>query len=74
MLRLFVLVATVFFFTVGVLADGNFSGSCRNVGVSGTTLNAECKNSKKVYVKTSINLNKCLANYSGKLACAANFK
>lgn len=73
-LRVFVLVATLVLLVVNVLADGNFSSSCKDIKVSGSTLKANCKNSKKVYVATSISLNKCLANYSGRLACAPNFK
>ncbi|KAF8596759.1 Cyanovirin-N [Ceratobasidium sp. AG-I] len=71
--RILALFATMFFFAASVLADGNFSSSCKDIKVSGTTLKANCKNSKKVYVAASVSLYKCLANYGGKLACAVNF-
>lgn len=72
--RIFILVAIVMFFAANVLDDGNFSKTCKDIKFSGTMLSAKYENSKKVRVATTTSLNKCLANYNGRLACAPNFK
>ncbi|KAG8736917.1 hypothetical protein FRC12_017364 [Ceratobasidium sp. 428] len=54
-------------------AWGGFHTSCTHINVSGTLLSARCKNPAGKEHPTSIDLNKCLANYNGFLACARNF-
>ncbi|KFX97320.1 hypothetical protein V490_02840 [Pseudogymnoascus sp. VKM F-3557] len=44
---------------------GRYSGSCSDVGLSGTVLHANCKNAAGVYVATSIDT----SNYDGRMKC-----
>ncbi|KAF8609768.1 Cyanovirin-N [Ceratobasidium sp. AG-I] len=60
------------FAAVSVSAGGGFSASCSNYYVSGYTLTATCGNGSGGTKTTSIDLNRCIANYNGNLACAAN--
>ncbi|KAG8688920.1 hypothetical protein FRC08_011189 [Ceratobasidium sp. 394] len=55
-----------------VHAGGGFSGSCKNWYVSGYTLHANCGDGHGGYRDTSKDLNQCIANYGGNLACATN--
>ncbi|QRV73814.1 CVNH domain protein [Ceratobasidium sp. AG-Ba] len=54
------------------IAGGGFSASCSGYGVSGTTLTANCSDGKGGSRWSSIDLNRCIANYNGNLVCAAN--
>ncbi|KFY43227.1 hypothetical protein V495_04085 [Pseudogymnoascus sp. VKM F-4514 (FW-929)] len=48
---------------------GRYSGSCSDVGLSGTVLHANCKNAAGVYVATSIDTNNYIGNYDGRMKC-----
>jgi hypothetical protein len=63
----------VSFFTVSsVNAAGGFSGSCSNYYMQGNNvLVATCGNGSGGTKTSSIDLNRCIANYGGNLACAA---
>lgn len=51
-------------------AAGGFSASCRNWYMAGYTLHANCGDGRGGRRDTSIDLNRCIANYGGNLACA----
>ncbi|KAG8721264.1 hypothetical protein FRC08_014625 [Ceratobasidium sp. 394] len=55
-----------------VQAGGGFSASCSNWYMSGNTPYASCSDGRGGRRDTSIDLNKCIANYGGNLACAPN--
>ena len=56
---------------VGVSAGGGFAASCSNYYVQGYTLTATCGNGSGGTQTSSIDLNRCIANYNSNLACAA---
>ncbi|KAG9124072.1 hypothetical protein FRC07_012968 [Ceratobasidium sp. 392] len=56
-----------------VIAGGGFSHSCPSFYMRGNNmLYAKCGNGHGGHKDTSIDLNKCIANYNGNLACAKN--
>jgi hypothetical protein len=59
-----------FFAASSVNAAGGFSGSCSSYYVQGYTLTATCNNGSGGTSTTSLDLNGCIANYGGNLACA----
>ncbi|KAG9127687.1 hypothetical protein FRC07_010760, partial [Ceratobasidium sp. 392] len=66
-------VVSALFFLVapGVSAGGGFSGSCRSFYMQGNSeLKANCGDGHGGWRDTSIDLNRCIANYGGNLACA----
>ncbi|KAG8726323.1 hypothetical protein FRC12_023498, partial [Ceratobasidium sp. 428] len=67
-------VSALFFLTApGVSAGGGFSGSCSNIYMDGNSrLVAHCGDGRGGSRDTSIDLNRCIANYGGNLACATN--
>ncbi|KAG8748830.1 hypothetical protein FRC12_013763 [Ceratobasidium sp. 428] len=67
------LTALFFLATSGVRAGGGFSASCRNFYMeTKTKLVASCGDGRGGSRDTSIDLNRCIANYGGNLACATN--
>lgn len=48
-------------------SNGNFSQSCSNIGLSGSTLTASCRRMNGSWVNTSINLNDRIDNTNGGL-------
>ncbi|KIM64762.1 hypothetical protein SCLCIDRAFT_1212824 [Scleroderma citrinum Foug A] len=50
----------------------DWSHSCQNYYLSGTTLNASCRKENGQYGNTSINLNQCVTNTNGVLYCGKN--
>ncbi|KAF8609767.1 Cyanovirin-N [Ceratobasidium sp. AG-I] len=61
------------FAAMSVSAGGGFSASCSNFYMQGNNvLTATCGNGSGGSKTTSIDLNRCIANYGGNLACAAN--
>lgn len=52
---------------------GGFKKSCKDIGRSGTSVTANCKNKKGKYQKTDLDLTKCaednIDNCDGKLVC-----
>ena len=57
---------------MSVSAAGGFSGSCSNYYMQGNNvLTATCGNGSGGTQTSSIDLNRCIANYNGNLACAA---
>lgn len=58
-----------------VQAAGNFGASCKDIAtlVGGTDLVASCRKSNGSYVYAQLDMNKCVANYGGHLACASKW-
>ncbi|KAJ7268008.1 Cyanovirin-N [Mycena rebaudengoi] len=52
-------------------AASGFSQSCSQISLSGTTLNANCRNTAGGSVGSSLNLNSCVTNNGGHLQCQA---
>ncbi|KAJ7671261.1 hypothetical protein DFH06DRAFT_1468043 [Mycena polygramma] len=50
-----------------------FSTPCSGLGLVGTILSANCKNSASVAVPTKIDLNTCLANFNARLVNGTGF-
>ncbi|KAL4876153.1 hypothetical protein BJY04DRAFT_223376 [Aspergillus karnatakaensis] len=48
---------------------GRYSGSCKDVKLSGTVLRANCVNRAGNYVSTSIETNNWIGNYDGRMHC-----
>ncbi|KAG8780544.1 hypothetical protein FRC12_022874 [Ceratobasidium sp. 428] len=72
-LGLTVVSALFFLATPGVSAGGGFSSSCSSFYMSGNSaLTATCPDGKGGSKTTTLDLNKCIANYGGNLACATN--
>ncbi|KAG8766389.1 hypothetical protein FRC12_006911 [Ceratobasidium sp. 428] len=67
----FTFVSALFFLvTSGASAEGDFTRSCPSYHMEGNSkLVATCKHGNG-FKHTSIDLNKCIANRNGKLACA----
>lgn len=59
------------FETNEVETTGNYSKSCKGIKLAGTKLNAQCKNKKGKYIKTSLNLSSCVGNNNGKLVAGS---
>ncbi|PYI28012.1 Cyanovirin-N [Aspergillus indologenus CBS 114.80] len=55
-----------------VQALRGFEDTCSILDLLGTALYADCDAKNGDLVRTSINLNKCLGNVNGNLACRAN--
>lgn len=53
---------------------GGFSDSCFDYSLIDTTLYALCQNGGGGYDSTSVDLNQCIANYDGNLACAPGWE
>ncbi|CCM02471.1 uncharacterized protein FIBRA_04571 [Fibroporia radiculosa] len=73
-LKLFKLYAAVALIAApAVLAQG-FAATCGSSGseIVGTTFYATCTTDSGAQQSTSINLDNCVANYNGNLACATN--
>ncbi|KAB5589143.1 putative effector protein [Ceratobasidium theobromae] len=70
--NLFALIAACVVTTVH--AAGNFGASCDKIGtlVTGTDLVAYCKKRDGSSAYSQLDMNKCIANYGGSLACASN--
>ncbi|KAG8756802.1 hypothetical protein FRC12_010468 [Ceratobasidium sp. 428] len=70
----FTVVSALFFLAApSVSAGGGFSHSCSSFHMEGNSkLVATCGDGGGGHKTTSINLNDCIANYGGNLACAKN--
>ncbi|KAF7714140.1 CVNH domain-containing protein [Penicillium ucsense] len=49
--------------------NGGFSGSCKDIHMSGTTLYATCGNGRGGWNQASINTNDFIGNYNGLMKC-----
>ncbi|EGN95706.1 hypothetical protein SERLA73DRAFT_186886 [Serpula lacrymans var. lacrymans S7.3] len=55
---------------VYVISTSGFAASCSNIQLSGSVLDATCVTDSGSTTATAIDLNNCVANYDGNLACA----
>jgi hypothetical protein len=47
--------------------SGGFAGTCKNVGLNGTTLQADCRTFNKDFRSTQLDLNRIITNNDGNL-------
>ena len=52
---------------------GNFSHSCRDFALNGTTLSATCKDRSANFRQTSLDLNRRVGNRNGNLTISGNY-